>query len=116
MPSLKRCYSWEAAVSYTQWGRTGIRNMGGLGKKLRITSATFWIGCLAIAGIFPLSGFFSKDAILLRAYEVSPVLYSVALFAACSPHFICSVCCSSPFRKFRVRMTRSITCMKARRL
>ena len=56
--------------------------MGGLSKKLKITYITFLIGCIAIAGIPPFSGFFSKDAILLSAYLKSPVLYGIALFAA----------------------------------
>ena len=56
--------------------------MGGLGKKMKVTFWTFVIGCVAIAGVFPFSGFFSKDAILLSAFEKSPVLYGVALFTA----------------------------------
>ena len=42
--------------------------MGGLRKYMPITHITFLIGCLAIAGIFPFSGFFSKDEILSAAY------------------------------------------------
>jgi NADH-quinone oxidoreductase subunit L len=49
---------------------------------LRITSFTFLIGCIAIAGIPPLSGFFSKDAILLSAFLKNPLLYGIALFTA----------------------------------
>jgi NADH-quinone oxidoreductase subunit L len=56
--------------------------MGGLNKKLKITFITFLVGCIAIAGIPPFSGFFSKDAILLSAFEKSPVLYGIALFTA----------------------------------
>jgi NADH-quinone oxidoreductase subunit L len=56
--------------------------MGGLNKKLKITFITFLIGCIAIAGIPPFSGFFSKDAILLSAFAKNPVLYGVALFTA----------------------------------
>ncbi|MDE6322259.1 MAG: NADH-quinone oxidoreductase subunit L [Muribaculaceae bacterium] len=46
--------------------------MGGLRKYMPITHITFLIGCLAIAGIWPFSGFFSKDEILTAAYEQSP--------------------------------------------
>jgi NADH-quinone oxidoreductase subunit L len=45
-----------------------IRNMGGLRKYIRITFITFAIGTIAIAGIPPLSGFFSKDEILAHVY------------------------------------------------
>ncbi len=41
-----------------------MNEMGGLGKKMPITSKTFLVGCLAICGIFPFSGFFSKDEIV----------------------------------------------------
>ena len=56
--------------------------MGGLHKHMKITSVTFFIGCLAIAGIPGFSGFFSKDEILAGAFAHSPVVYSLALFAA----------------------------------
>ncbi|HSB21053.1 MAG TPA: NADH-quinone oxidoreductase subunit L [Anaeromyxobacteraceae bacterium] len=46
---------------------TDIRNMGGLGRKMPQTSRTFLVSTLAITGIVPLSGFFSKDAILAGA-------------------------------------------------
>ena len=46
--------------------------MGGLRKYMPITHWTFLIGCLAIAGIPPFSGFFSKDEILSAAYAWSP--------------------------------------------
>jgi NADH-quinone oxidoreductase subunit L len=48
--------------------------MGGLRKYMPITHWTFLIGCLAIAGIPPFSGFFSKDEILTAAYAWSPVM------------------------------------------
>jgi NADH-quinone oxidoreductase subunit L len=59
-----------------------IRKMGGLAKKLPHTHWTFLVGCIAIAGIPPFSGFFSKDEILIGAYAVSPVLYWVGLLGA----------------------------------
>ncbi|MDR0507580.1 MAG: NADH-quinone oxidoreductase subunit L, partial [Dysgonamonadaceae bacterium] len=43
--------------------------MGGLHKYMKITSITFFIACLAIAGIWPFSGFFSKDEILAAAFH-----------------------------------------------
>ena len=48
--------------------------MGGLRKYMPITHWTFLIGCLAIAGIPPFSGFFSKDEILSAAFEWHPVI------------------------------------------
>lgn len=45
-----------------------IFKMGGLRKKLPITYGNFWVGSLAIIGIFPLAGFYSKDLILESAY------------------------------------------------
>ncbi|MBI1783441.1 MAG: NADH-quinone oxidoreductase subunit L [Sphingobacteriales bacterium] len=59
-----------------------IRNMGGLKKKLPITHLTFLLGCIAIAGIPPFSGFFSKDEILAAAYEASPVYWILGVAGA----------------------------------
>ena len=56
--------------------------VGGLAMAVSLTFITFLIGCIAIAGIPPFSGFFSKDAILLAAYVKNPVLYGVALFGS----------------------------------
>jgi NADH-quinone oxidoreductase subunit L len=72
----------SGSVIHAMGGEQDIRQMGGLSKKLKITYITFLIGCIAIAGIPPFSGFFSKDAILLSAFEKSPLLYGVALFTA----------------------------------
>ena len=72
----------SGSVIHAMSGEQDIRNMGGLGKKLKITYFTFLIGCIAIAGIPPFSGFFSKDAILLSVFEKNPVLYGIALFTA----------------------------------
>jgi NADH-quinone oxidoreductase subunit L len=61
-------------------GTNDIRQMGGLGRKMPLTAVTFAVAVLAIAGIFPLSGFWSKDEILeaVRAGG-HPVLFVVAL-------------------------------------
>ena len=72
----------SGSVIHAMGGEQDIRMMGGLNKKLKITWITFLIGCLAIAGLPPLSGFFSKDAILLSAFENNKILYGVALFGA----------------------------------
>jgi len=72
----------SGSVIHALGGEQDIRKMGGLKKSLPITYWTFLIGCLAIAGIFPFSGFFSKDAILLSAFLKSPVFYAIALFTA----------------------------------
>lgn len=72
----------SGSVIHAMGGEQDIRKMGGLSKKMPVTFWTFVIGCIAIAGIPPLSGFFSKDAILLSAYAKSPVMYGIALFAA----------------------------------
>jgi len=59
-----------------------IRKMGGLKKYLPITNITFLLGCLAIAGVPPFSGFFSKDEILAAAYEKNPILYFLGVAGA----------------------------------
>jgi NADH-quinone oxidoreductase subunit L len=72
----------SGSVIHAMGGEQDIRNMGGLSKKLRITYITFLIGCIAIAGVPPFSGFFSKDAILLSVFLHSPLQYAIALLAA----------------------------------
>ncbi|RJE85599.1 NADH-quinone oxidoreductase subunit L [Paenibacillus sp. 1011MAR3C5] len=59
-----------------------IREMGGIGSRMRVTAWTFAMGALALAGIPPLSGFWSKDAILTAALEHNPVLFAVGLATA----------------------------------
>ncbi len=59
-----------------------MRRMGGLAKLMPITAGTFIIGWLAIAGVPPFSGFWSKDEILLYAYDVDPILWFIGLVTA----------------------------------
>jgi NADH-quinone oxidoreductase subunit L len=59
-----------------------MRRMGGLRLLMPITAGTFIIGWLAIAGVPPFAGFWSKDEILLAAWEKSPVLWVVGLVTA----------------------------------
>jgi NADH-quinone oxidoreductase subunit L len=54
-----------------------MTEMGGLRKYLPITHATFLIACLTIAGVPPLSGFFSKDEILTAAFHGNKLLFAV---------------------------------------
>lgn len=56
--------------------------MGGLARKLPITCATFAVGALALSGVWPLSGFFSKDLILLSLASEHSGLFAVALLTA----------------------------------
>jgi len=57
------------SVMHAMSGELDLRNMGGLRKKTPITYWTFFIACLAIAGIPGFSGFFSKDEILWKAFS-----------------------------------------------
>jgi NADH-quinone oxidoreductase subunit L len=72
----------SGSVIHAMGGEQDITKMGGLNKYMRITQLTFLIGCLAIAGCPPFSGFFSKDAILMSAFEHNKVLWVLAVFAA----------------------------------
>jgi NADH-quinone oxidoreductase subunit L len=66
-------------------GEQDMRKMGGLRKKLPITFLTMTAGVIAIAGIWPFAGFFSKDAILYEAFQhgtLGKALYFVGLVTA----------------------------------
>ena len=59
-----------------------MNDMGSLRKHLPITHFTFLLACLAIAGVPPFAGFFSKEEILLAAFEHNRVIYFAALFTS----------------------------------
>ena len=59
-----------------------MRRMGGLRSRMPITYATFVIGSLSLAGVFPLAGFWSKDEILLDAWKHERALFFVAVLVA----------------------------------
>jgi len=59
----------SGSVIHAMAGQQDMRHMGGLKSKISITYWTFFIGCLAIAGVPPFAGFFSKDEILWKAYS-----------------------------------------------
>ena len=70
------------SVIHAMSGEQDLQKMGGLWSKIPITAKTFAIATLAIAGIFPLAGFFSKDEILGRAFEKNPALWLVGFVTA----------------------------------
>jgi NADH-quinone oxidoreductase subunit L len=59
-----------------------MKDMGGLRKYMPVTHFTFLIACLAIAGVPPFAGFFSKEEILLAAYNHNRAIYYVALITS----------------------------------
>lgn len=75
------------SVIHAMSGEQDIRNMGNLKGKLPITFFTFLIGTIAISGIPPFAGFFSKDEILAKAFEVSPVLWGLGVVTALMTSF-----------------------------
>jgi NADH-quinone oxidoreductase subunit L len=72
----------SGSVIHAMGGEQDIRKMGGLKKYMPVTNITFLIGCLAIAGVPGLSGFFSKDEILSSTFEVNKIMYVVGLLTA----------------------------------
>jgi NADH-quinone oxidoreductase subunit L len=70
------------SVIHAMSNEQDIRRMGGLRKALPITFLTFLIGCLAISGIPPFSGFFSKDEILEHAFQHNKILWGMGLLTA----------------------------------
>ena len=64
-----------------------IRRMGGLKSKMPITFITFMLGTIAIAGIPPFAGFFSKDEILASLYHHDPVMWSLAIVGSALTSF-----------------------------
>jgi NADH-quinone oxidoreductase subunit L len=63
-------------------GEQDMRRMGGLKKWMPVTAGTFIVGWLSIAGVPPFSGFWSKDEILLNAWQKSPALWVIGLITA----------------------------------
>jgi NADH-quinone oxidoreductase subunit L len=59
-----------------------IRDLGGLRKLMPVTHISFLIACLAIAGIPPFSGFFSKEDILMAAFHSNKLIYAVAVLTS----------------------------------
>jgi NADH-quinone oxidoreductase subunit L len=80
---FKAClFLWSGSVIHALHGEQDMRNMGGLRKWMKITFVTFLISSLAISGIPPFSGFFSKDEILMTAFHHNTALWVIASVAS----------------------------------
>jgi NADH-quinone oxidoreductase subunit L len=72
----------SGSVIHGMGGEQDIRRMGGLKKYMPITHITFLIGTIAIAGVFPFAGFFSKDQIIAAAFEHNKVVFVLSLIVS----------------------------------
>jgi len=70
------------SVIHAMSNEQDMRNMGGLKKKLPVTYLTMMIGTIAIAGLPPFSGFFSKDEILAHVFESNKIFWLIAVIGA----------------------------------
>ncbi len=75
-------HAMEEVVGHEPVLAQDMRLMGGLRKFMPVTSTTFLIGCVAIAGIPPLAGFWSKDEILGQAFGSFPILWAAGFITA----------------------------------
>ncbi len=75
-------HAMEEVVGHEPALAQDMRLMGGLRRTMPITAITFLIGCVAISGIPPLAGFWSKDEILGQAFNSYPLLWAVGLLTA----------------------------------
>ncbi|GIR36571.1 MAG: hypothetical protein CM15mP49_19560 [Actinomycetota bacterium] len=83
IPWCRICYPWHAS-------RTGYEKIWSTQKVMPITAFTFIIGWLAIAGIPPFSGFWSKDEVLLAAWNENKIAWAMLLIAAIMTAFYMS--------------------------
>ncbi len=80
---FKAClFLGSGSVIHALHGEQDMRNMGGLKKVMPITFWTMMISTLAISGIFPFAGFWSKDEILMTAFHGNPSLWVVGSIAS----------------------------------
>jgi NAD(P)H-quinone oxidoreductase subunit 5 len=75
-------HGMEGVVGHDPALAQDMRLMGGLRKYMPVTAITFLVGTLAICGIPPFAGFWSKDEILGSTFEVSPVLWAMGWLTA----------------------------------
>ncbi|PWA06909.1 NADH-quinone oxidoreductase subunit L [Flavobacterium psychrotolerans] len=80
---FKAClFLGSGSVIHALGGEQDMRKMGGLKKAMPITFMTMLVASLAIAGIFPFAGFWSKDEILITAFEHNIVLWVIGSVAS----------------------------------
>ncbi|MEA5513897.1 NAD(P)H-quinone oxidoreductase subunit 5 [Nodularia sp. UHCC 0506] len=75
-------HGMEGVVGHDPALAQDMRLMGGMRKYMPVTGITFLIGCLAISGVPPFAGFWSKDEILGNAFEASPLLWLIGWLTA----------------------------------
>jgi NAD(P)H-quinone oxidoreductase subunit 5 len=75
-------HGMEEVVGHDPDVAQDMRVMGGLRKYMPITAITFFIGTLAISGIPPFAGFWSKDEILASTFKANPVLWGIGFLTA----------------------------------
>jgi len=75
-------HAMEDVVGHEPILAQDMRLMGGLRKQMPITAITFFVGCIAISGIPPLAGFWSKDEILGQAFNAFPFLWAIGFLTA----------------------------------
>ena len=75
-------HAMEEVVGHEPALAQDMRLMGGLRQYMPVTAITFLIGCVAIAGIPPLAGFWSKDEILGQAFNTYPLLWAAGFITA----------------------------------
>ncbi len=80
---FKAClFLGAGSIIHAMHSEQDIRMMGGLKKYMQVTHITFLLACLAISGIPPFSGFFSKDEILVASYTVNPLYFYIGVGGA----------------------------------
>ena len=77
----------SGSVIHGMGGEQDIRRMGGLKKYMPTTNLTFLIGTIAISGIFPFAGFFSKDQIIATAFEENMAVFVLLVLASAMTAF-----------------------------
>lgn len=77
----------SGSVIHGMGGEQDIRRMGGLKSHMPLTHKTFLIGTIAISGIFPFAGFFSKDQIIAIAFEENKLIFGLSLLISAMTAF-----------------------------